>query len=73
MCSLTTEVQSNYYVQRRRDGCAMMISIIPNWGLSEMNLTEKVISARSVEGQASRGDARYLLIKERHLFSRLKG
>ena len=41
MCSLTIHVQSNYYVQRRPDGCAVMFSFIPIWGLPEINLTEK--------------------------------
>ena len=41
MCSLTIEVQSNYYVQRGPHGCAVMFSFIPIWGLREMNLTEK--------------------------------
>ena len=60
MCSLTVEVQSNYYLQRGPHGCAVMFSFIPIWGLREMYLTKKVISERSVEGQASRDDALYL-------------
>ena len=41
MCSLTIEVQSNYYVQRGPHGCAVMFSFIPIQGLREINLKEK--------------------------------
>ena len=37
-----------------------MLSCIPIWWLGETDVTVKVIPEGSVEGQASRGDARYL-------------
>ena len=61
MCSLTIEVQRNYYVQRRLHGCSVMFSIIPNGGLPEINLTEKS-GFRTFSRGSSESSRRALLV-----------